>query len=175
MGLQSPVNEDGSGTSARLDAQSDRCKLLHNSFHERGTRSPECLYAVLNGNLSDRLTNLNADGTVTMGYDAIKLGLFNCSSIYVEAARTLAKCLDWRRELDFPSDAEIYEANTTRSEGRNLFSCNPTIDYSPIVISFAPKVLTGPSFCTRSTAAPCTTKTPPEIRSGVPGVIRPSL
>jgi hypothetical protein len=38
------------------------------------------------------LTDLNADGIVTMCHDAIKLGLFNCSSVHVEAAS---------RELDF--------------------------------------------------------------------------
>src|SRR5271165_417810 len=135
MGLQSPVNEDGSSTPARLYAQSDRCKLLHNSFHERWTRSPECLYSVLNSNLSDRLTDLNADGTVTMGYDAIEVGLFNCSSVYLEAASTLTKGLDRSRELDFSSDAEISEANTTRPVGRNLFSGNPAINYPPIVES----------------------------------------
>ena len=81
------------------------------------------------------MTDLNAYGTVTMGYDAIELGLFNCSGAYVEAASTLTKCLDWGRELDFSSDAEIDEANTTGSVGRNLFSGNSAIDGPPIVES----------------------------------------
>jgi hypothetical protein len=75
MGLQPAVNGDGSSTSARLYDQSDRCKLLHNSFHERWTRSPKRLHSVIDSNLSDRLTDLNAYGTVTMGNDAIELGL----------------------------------------------------------------------------------------------------
>jgi hypothetical protein len=115
MGLRPTVNEDDSGASAGLYAPPDRCKLLHNSIHQRWTRPPECLDSVRNSNLSDRLTDLNAYATVSVGYDAVERGLFNCSSADVAAASTLTKCLDGGRELDFSSDAEMNEASTTRS------------------------------------------------------------
>ena len=177
VGAQSAGDLDLPRGAAWLDAKGGRCELDDDAFDQRIAHTTIGFDAAADTDLADRLADLNADRAIGMGHDAVELRRGHGPRIDVEAPRALAESLDWRFDLKRSMTPKLTKPMPLGPNEVTLSSATQrsTVPQLSSTMSFGTMGSHRTTVSDKVEKAPWTTNTPPEMRSGVPAAMPPSL
>ena len=101
---------------------------MNDALHQGWTCSSECLNAPPHNLRSDRLADLNAHRSVSVGHDSVKLSVADRAVIDIEAAGSLSECLDWLQQAEIANSSEVDKSYPALAIGGDLALRNPSIN-----------------------------------------------